>query len=164
MHRRNMVLRYTVAGFPLDQILTLYNGEMPDPEHQVTLDTLRDDRKAVLQQLGDDFESNRKSYRALLLERADLVLRTLYPAVKAGNLGAIDRWLRTLDLIGTVSGANAPIKVEMSDSAAILSMDERREKLERLLEIGRERARLAIQTTNDEIIDVTPIEHDVSES
>jgi hypothetical protein len=162
-YRRNMVLRYTIAGFGLDQIMDLYNSEVRevDPAMAVGIDTLRDDRRAVLKDMADEFTTNRHAYRALLVERAELVLRTLYTPVKAGNLGAIDRWQRTLAFIAEISGANAPIKVEVSNTTA-LTPEERAERMRNLIELAQSRAALTLE--EGEILDITPEQPPLLES
>src|SRR5262249_24111611 len=84
------------------------------------------------------------------------VVRTLYPAVKAGNLGAIDRWLRTIDTVAALTGANASRGGDDPGMSAFLSVEERMEKILRFVELARARARAAAE--EGQVIDITPIE------
>lgn len=140
MHRRAFVMQHTIAGFSTDQITRLYNKSIQDkfPEFQVSETTIKEDRKYNMSDLKRRHAHNVEEWRGLLLERYEMLARTLYPRVRAGDYGGIDRYLKVLDQIGAVTGANAPIKMEIQHST--LSEEERRARVMEFLEMARERA------------------------
>lgn len=153
-HRRAFVLKYTIAGFNLSKITEMYNSEIAkvDGSFMVTEQTIKLDRMEALKGVRNSGREDAEVWRALLIERHEVAIRSLYPQVMAGHLGAIDRWNKTNEQLARLTGADAPVKLEITNPAQ-MSDDERRARILQLLEEGRRRLEAAQQP---DVIDVTP--------
>lgn len=70
------------------------------------------DVKRALQALNEKQNLLAEEYRALELERLDMVALALAPRVKRGDLGAIDRWLKVTEARRKLLGLDAPIQYQ----------------------------------------------------
>lgn len=70
------------------------------------------DLEAVLAELVKEQLTGMQELRTLELERIDIALLAIQGQVRAGHLGAIDRWLRLGERRAKLLGLDAPSKLE----------------------------------------------------
>jgi hypothetical protein len=140
-HRRAFVLRHTIAGYSIADIVEMYNREISEinPDFAVGESAIYGDRQDVMRELTSQAKRSIEEWRALLLERHEFVLRNLYPKVETGHIAATKLWLSTISQMATLTGAN--LEKETHPDPKLLSDDERKAQVMRFLEIARERAR-----------------------
>ena len=68
--------------------------------------TAREDCKIALRQLAEDSREGAIELRQLELERLNMAIITLVPLVEAGNLEAIDRWIKIINVRIKLLGLN----------------------------------------------------------
>lgn len=70
--------------------------------------------KKTLQEPSDDL-------RKLELERLDAAASAIYPSVKQGQYGAIDRWIRIMERRAKLLGLDAPTKTDLTSGGKPLN-------------------------------------------
>jgi len=83
--------------------------------------------------------------REMEVKRLDDMLLAMWPQVKNGNQGAVDRSLRIMERRARLLGLDAPTKIAPTDPTGEheyrdLSDNERLEQIQRILDAARERA------------------------
>ena len=101
--------------------------------------------KAVTTALKDSIKEPAEGVREMELKRRDDMLLAMWPQVKSGNQGAIDRSLRIMERRAKLLGLDAPTKIAPTDPTGEheyrdLSDNERLEQISRILDAARERA------------------------
>lgn len=71
------------------------------------------DVKRVLQKLNRECRQSVTEIKRLELERIDVAVVAIWPEVKDGNLGAIDRFLKTSARRAALCGLDAPTKMSI---------------------------------------------------
>lgn len=157
--RVEFVVRHLIAGYAPMQIHRLWNQaaeRQGEPERKVSRKIIEEDREAALRDISRKYGEDLKHYRGILLERYEMVVNALHPKVKRGNLGAIDRYLKTLQQLGDVTGANAPVKLEVEHTTN-LSEDERQQRILEIIQEARRRnetieAEIVVDDDNDSLL------------
>lgn len=159
-------MKYVIAGYRTAEITRLWNKyvvERGEPHRQTTHEFMRIERKAVLKELTKEHNEALESYRGLLIERYELIIESLHPMVRNGNLGAVDRYLKTLQQLGDITGAATPIKFEVENTTH-LTQEERQRRVLELLTVARQRREHESENEeydgeyegDDDVIDLTP--------
>jgi hypothetical protein len=138
-HRRAYVLQKTIAGFSPKQIAEMYHSEYGGGQGSPPYVSVRHDKLVILRELSELHNENMEHWRAILLERYEILVSSLTPLVLNANLGAIDRYLKVLQQIGEISGANAPLRIEVENTTA-LSDEDRQRRIQEIFERARGRA------------------------
>jgi hypothetical protein len=149
--RRAFVAKHAIAGYSAPQIAMLWNKyvtERGEEERRVSTEAIKADRRKILAEINKQHTEELQNYRGLLIERYEFVIKSLHPMVQKANLGAIDRYLKTLQQIGDVTGSHAPIKLEV-DNVTTLTPEERQRRVMEILAKARGRS-----ADDDDVIDV----------
>ncbi len=93
--RRTEAMGLRVAGCTLVQIAK---------QQQISYTTAMRDLKASLKLLTEKWAESVDDYRAITVERGELALKMLYPAVKEKDLASIREWTRTAEMLARVKG------------------------------------------------------------
>ena len=73
------------------------------------------DVSACLKEINEKTSLDTEEYRSLELERLDTAQLAIAKKVQAGDLGAIDRWLRLSERRSKLLGLDAPVKVDIAE-------------------------------------------------
>lgn len=85
--------------------------------------------------------AQRTGLRVLEERRLDAILMVLWPLVRGGDQGAVDRVLRVMQRRAALRGLDAPTKLAPTDPTGqneygLFTDDERRRRIEALLKAG----------------------------
>lgn len=123
--RRASVVQLRVAGWNIRDIAAHLD---------VSVGTVHGDLSEVLVRTREQANDNVKVERELSIQRLELAIKKIWPAVEAGNLDAVDRLTRLEARLAKLQGLDAPTKQELSGPDGAPIEVTARSNLERKLE------------------------------
>jgi hypothetical protein len=102
--RRKMIAEELLAGRTYREIREKY---------KVSLATIHKDVKAILSRLENEQIAIAADARRLDLARIDVAIAGIFPMVKTGQVGYIDRWVKLLERRAKMLGYDAPAELAL---------------------------------------------------
>lgn len=142
--RRQFIMGKIIAGLTTDKQLADAWNEV-HPAYTISPSTVFADRKIIQDELQTQTISDARQVRNVLSARTNEVIRALHDSVLAGNLKAIDRYLKAIATQAQLFGANMPAKIAFTDtsgqtSAFALSDEEKIARITEMMERVKMRA------------------------
>jgi hypothetical protein len=111
--RRIRAFELRKAGYSLREI-----GHRLEVSHM----TIKEDIDTVLAELTEKQQAKAEQYRAIELERLDVMVRSIWPFVMAGSAGAIDTALKISTRRSKLLGLDAPPKPQLNLTKDVTQM------------------------------------------
>jgi transcriptional regulator with XRE-family HTH domain len=139
--RRSAVLQYRCAGLSLRQIADRVG---------VSHTQVAKDLQAALTELRADMVDMATDLKAIESERLDRARVALWARVCAGDLAAIDRWIRLSESFRRLHGLDAPLKVAETDPEGAprnpVPLDLRLARIQAMMELAAQRREKSLKT------------------